>query len=395
LASVVLLAGCASGGPEPGRDPAPADPPAAVRVGGRDLALEGPLVHGNLALFVLRGPGGDGREWITLDQGLAAGTVLVAEKGAAQGRDEAEVNELTLENRSDRWLFLQAGDVVKGGKQDRVVGRDVALAPNSPPQGLDAFCVEHGRWVAGREGRWDGDVEIAQAANLQPSGGAGFALPSHSFSSNTALVNGPALRRAIQVAGSQQEVWREVASVERGASISQSGTVAFQVREGGGSAGMDNGGVGLSSTGTYNALLSVEKIVKAREDAVKALLDEVLRRPDAVGIVAAVDGEILGADCYDSPGILRAMARKIVESWAVDAVLPGEKGRPAAPTVSAPPTAEAVRAFLEDAGGAGRVEERPGHLRRVLREGKGAHVLEYRAAAGEEAEPLHVNWIRK
>ena len=38
--------------------------------------------------------------------------------------------------------------MIEGGKQDRTIAIDVAIAPGSAPQPITAFCVEHGRWTA-------------------------------------------------------------------------------------------------------------------------------------------------------------------------------------------------------------------------------------------------------
>jgi len=43
-----------------------------------------------------------------------------------------DVNELLIENTGDIDLFIQAGDIVKGGKQDRTIGTDFVV----PPRGL-------------------------------------------------------------------------------------------------------------------------------------------------------------------------------------------------------------------------------------------------------------------
>src|SRR4029453_11104779 len=155
-------------------------PVAAVATG---FTLEGPYTHANLAVYVVRGAASDTRKYITLDEGLAAGTVAVREKTRA-GQDRAEVNRLEIENQSDRWLFLQAGDIVKGGKQDRTITTDLALAPRSGPRPLEAFCVEHGRWTPSADGL--------------------------AFRNNPGIVSGARLKMAIQSEKSQPRVWQEV-----------------------------------------------------------------------------------------------------------------------------------------------------------------------------------------
>src|SRR5262249_54036203 len=68
-------------------------------------------------------------QFIPLDQGLQSGTVTVTEVGAngrtqslkpsPQSEGEAEVNRVSVTNRSGKLLVLIAGEILTGGKQDR------------------------------------------------------------------------------------------------------------------------------------------------------------------------------------------------------------------------------------------------------------------------------------
>jgi hypothetical protein len=42
---------------------------------------------------------------------------------------------------------LLAGEIVTGGKQDRIIGKDRLVPAESDPVDLSVFCVEPGRWV--------------------------------------------------------------------------------------------------------------------------------------------------------------------------------------------------------------------------------------------------------
>lgn len=59
----------------------------------------------------------------------------------------SQVSQLVLVNRGKRPLLLLAGEVVSGGKQDRIIGKDRIVPIGSAPLPLDVFCVEHGRWT--------------------------------------------------------------------------------------------------------------------------------------------------------------------------------------------------------------------------------------------------------
>src|ERR1700674_2748180 len=129
-------------------------------------SLLSPIRSGNLTVFpVVASKSYDTVEFLTLDEGLRSGDVVVTEAGQARGlirhrpRDpaimhpvrDAEVNRLVLVNNSKRPLLLLAGEIVTGGKQDRVIGKDRIVPPESDPVDLSVFCVEPGRWVATSE----------------------------------------------------------------------------------------------------------------------------------------------------------------------------------------------------------------------------------------------------
>src|ERR1700719_5355142 len=94
-----------------------------------------PIGHGNLTVFPVVAPTSYATgEFLTLDEGLRSGEVVVTEYGnvrgllrrhptpAVQRESGAEVNRLVLVNNSKRPLLLLAGESVTGGKQDRAIG---------------------------------------------------------------------------------------------------------------------------------------------------------------------------------------------------------------------------------------------------------------------------------
>src|SRR6266852_6336076 len=126
-----------------------------------DWRILDPVTYENIAIFpVVSGSGQDTSAFLTLEEGLASGEVIVSERGAAgmvRNRGDvrtipdyntsASVNQLVLINRSKRPLLLLAGELVSGGKQDRIIGKDRIVPVGAEPLPLDVFCVEHGRWT--------------------------------------------------------------------------------------------------------------------------------------------------------------------------------------------------------------------------------------------------------
>jgi hypothetical protein len=171
------------------------------------LHVLAPITHGNLTIFpIVGGVDYDTSRLLTLDEGVRAGTVIVTEQGSVQGLlrrgqpvnrgSGAAVNQLVLINNSDRPLLLLAGEIVAGGHQDRVIGADRLVLPNSDPIDLSVFCVEPGRWV----GR------------------------SEQFNSMKSQMAQPSVRVPAMAAKDQHQVWNQVAEARK-AVIASSQTV--------------------------------------------------------------------------------------------------------------------------------------------------------------------------
>jgi hypothetical protein len=141
--------------------------------------LSGPFSHDNLTVFLIHGADQvKGETILTLDEALAQKKVVVHET--------KNVNRLSVENVSaTEEVFIQAGDIVKGGQQDRTIARDMLLRPKSGRVPVGAFCVEQGRWSR-RPG---------ESVNQ-------FDSSKHYLATN-------ALRLACRKAGSQGEVWKK------------------------------------------------------------------------------------------------------------------------------------------------------------------------------------------
>jgi hypothetical protein len=326
------------------------------RKGAPGLRVQGPFENRNLAIYAVRGEQTDNRRYVTLDEALRAGSVVLRERGAGSGQDRAEVNELEIENKSGEWLFLQAGDVIAGGKQDRTIAIDVAIAPGSAAQPISAFCVEHGRWTA--------------------KSGSGMA-----FSSNTAIAGSGEMKKKIQGEKSQSGVWAEVAAGSAKAS-------AFVKADPSHTAG------GLSATGTFNAIVENREIHAQRADYVNALLPRLEQFRDATGLVVAINGEITAADIYGSSALFHQLARKLVESYALEALLARNETKAPAK----PPAKEAALAFLTGVSVAsGKNEEVAPAIHRTTRETPKVVLYEYTEAdqTSGAARLLHKNFVKK
>ena len=275
-----------------------------------------PIRHGNLTLFpVVAAKTYPTSEFLTLDEGLRSGEVIVAEAGSVQGlvrrhgttplvHDGAQVNRLVLVNNSKRPLLLLAGEIVSGGKQDRVIGKDRIVPPESDPIDLSVFCVEHGRWVATSE-----HFGASEAMYGSAVGGAKANAPAP-----MAIMVQPSVRSKVMADKSQPGVWDEV-SKQREALVARVAPVTPSAAAGIG---------GVTSYAKVNENEEVRKYVdsvaKPLEQSYQSLIHQ-LRDRNAVGVVVAVNGRIIWADIFASTDLLSKYWPKLVRSYASEAVV--------------------------------------------------------------------------
>ena len=143
----------------------PKDGQKEGRIGSNQWRVAEPVRYENLSVFpIVSRQSADTASFATLDESLSSGQVIISEGGTdamRRSRDGhpvaipdqrgASVNQLVLVNRGSKPLLLLAGELVSGGKQDRIIGKDRIVPPGAAPLPLDVFCVEAGRWSAGAQ----------------------------------------------------------------------------------------------------------------------------------------------------------------------------------------------------------------------------------------------------
>lgn len=101
----------------------------------------------NLKIIPIRFKGpGDGRirpDIVSLNKALQQGIAVVSERGTAATEN---VHWLRINNNSDKAIFVGSGEVILGGRQDRMVTKDTVLMPTGRDQYVPVMCVEEGRW---------------------------------------------------------------------------------------------------------------------------------------------------------------------------------------------------------------------------------------------------------
>lgn len=270
-----------------------------VAPAGQDWRLGAPVSFKNLTVFpVLSNESTAGVELITLDEGLRSGKVKITEMGAdgrahtidrRQMGDSAEVNRLALTNNSGKPLVLIAGEMILGGKQDRIVGHDCIFESTNTPVPLDVFCVEHGRW--------SGDAAFGQSRGSANGGGLGEGSGAGSGAQVQRAIAPMALpnvREKAQAKKSQGDVWGAVAETV---------TVTSSA----------------SSTGDLNSVYENKRVGKQLEDYEREFKGK-LSENNVVGVVAAIGGKIVSADVFANRSLFLIYWPKMLKSYALEAV---------------------------------------------------------------------------
>src|SRR5690349_21540939 len=319
----------------------PASPPVPHPKPEGDWRILDPVTYENISVFpVVASYGQDTSAFLTLEEGLATGEVVVRERGSEEmvrGRDGrpvyipqptgASVNQLVLVNRSKRPLLLLAGELVSGGKQDRVIGKDRIVPVGAPPLPLDVFCVEHGRWTG-----------------------------SSQFAAALTIVH-PSVREKAAVDQKQTEVWDAVRSGSKAKAPAAAVAAPPQIS----AERLETAIAGNARTEAYEKIYQSSAVGVSIDDFVNevqrrfANATSGLKGERVVGVVVAYGGEIAWSDIFASGDLFDHYWHKLLRSYAVEAL--------ARPTVRTVASREGASEFLRRLNGRETTETEPGVYR--------------------------------
>lgn len=321
-----------------------------------------PVVHANLAIYFVHGASAPGPVPLTLEEALA--------NGSAQVRETGNVNELEVENAGDTEVFIQSGDIVKGGQQDRVLTVSLIVPPHSGPLPIASFCVEQGRWSA--RGREDAR-RFATAAAAVPSREAKIAMKAPPAAPPAPPSARPVVGYLMSSDTSQRqrEVWSDVAKIQDKLARAIHAPVAMP-----------------ESRSSLQLSLENEKLKDVQAQYVKALQPAGEADGDIIGYVFAVNGKLNSADLYPSNGLFRKMWPKLVAANAIEAI--GDQGGAA----DALPSTADVLAFLKAAED-GKASERPLGPDQKLKTREAERALFFETSRLPAAPSAPATWVHR
>jgi hypothetical protein len=233
--------------------------------------LSGPYTHKNLTVFLIHGKDQTTKTFLTLQEALAQKKVKVYET--------KDVNELAIRNLSNQDIYVQSGDIVRGGDQDRMISMDFIVPPHSGRMPIAAFCVESGRW--NKRGNEESAV----------------------FSSSDNVVATKELKLAAKIDNSQDAVWQNVSLAQEKLSRNVGGNVSSPVSSSSLELSIENSKVKETSAAYINSLSGILR-----------------SKPDVIGYVFAINGKVNSADVYASRALFAKLWPKLLKASSVEAI---------------------------------------------------------------------------
>ncbi len=243
-------------------NPANAEPKFPSPASG--LIFEDPVEYHNITLVPVRTTeNGPFQAYTLLEAGLRTKTLAVRElKGNSS---QAQVSEIEVRNTGKNPVFLLGGEMILGGKQDRILQSDVIIRPNKRWTKVKVFCVEQGRWQ-GRDMKFKGGNSMAHAE----------------------------LRKAA-MSGKQSEVWQEVARKNETHGTS-------------------------NETQTYRRTIQNKKIRKKIAKFRKDLMRKLPKDLKLAGFLFAINGKLRVADVMGNPLLMKDLQEKLLSAYILEAL---------------------------------------------------------------------------
>ena len=222
--------------------------------------------HRNLAIFPLLSSYAVGLDYITLDEALTEGVIEIME------RDEAgSVPELQVVNKSPCMILILDGEELVGAKQNRIVNTSILIQGKSKTL-IPVSCVEQGRWAY--ESRAFGSEDRLMAAQLR-------AKKSEQVHRS--------IRSSDGFRSDQSAIWEEISS--RAARMEAD-----------------------------SPTMAMAEIYKKKRSLLADYIEHFRLVEMQIGAVFMINGKVVGLDTFGRAETFGKIFRKMIESYALDAI---------------------------------------------------------------------------
>jgi hypothetical protein len=211
-------------------------------------------------------------KYMSLQEALAKKKVKITEKS-----NGSEVNTLTIENISGDTIIVIPGQVIKGGKQDRIINQDMVLKPKSGKKDLSVFCVESGRW--------------------EPRSGS---RTGSSYAFNEGYSYGSMdLRKTVEKTKTQGKVWEKVEEINKKNATE-------------------------TDTKTYTAITNSQDFTKKQNAYLQFFKDKFNAQADIIGVIVVSGDKVVGCDMFATNEIFRQNYVSLLHSYIAEAIINGK-----------------------------------------------------------------------
>lgn len=227
----------------------------------KSLEIGTPFNYRNLSIVPIYAKSSkDKTDYVTLDEAVKNGYITISEL------DGGRVPQVRLNNNSDRYIVLVAGEILTGCRQDRLVGRDALIGPKSKDIILPVYCSEQGRWTS-----------------------------KSAYFTSEATQATPALRSQIYSQDSQHGIWQGIAKA----------AAKLEVH---------------SATGALQGVYEDKAVKREIESYVEKLEDFPRLEEDAVGVVVGLGDKVIGIDIFANPRVFNSLWPKLLKSYVALAI---------------------------------------------------------------------------
>lgn len=226
-----------------------------------------PIAHENLTIvpvYPAEPLPDDLDDYLTFSEASDSGLIKVTELNGSTS--DAQVSAVHVTSKADKPIILLAGEVILGGKQDRIISTNTIVEPGTKKLRVSVFCVEEGRWD-GRQAGFQASKKVAHRK----------------------------LRKAAIFEENQQKVWDEVAEQNEKSKVAP-------------------------GTGTYRATLEKGELARRVETMTRAVLPRLAADARAIGVVVAIDAKIRSVDAFANPRLFAKVREQLVKSYVLAAV---------------------------------------------------------------------------
>lgn len=243
------------------------------------FALSKPYTYRNLEIFLIHSESVQkSRTFTSLQTALDKGIIMVYESEI--------INSLYIDNASDQPIFINSGEILKGGKQDRAVQKDVIVPPHANHYAVSCFCVEERRW----------SQRFADESTRQ-------------FKSSTKMIGGSKLKISMVVNNSQFGLWSNISEYQN--SVNSNLMKFFDIKN-----------ADVTRNASYSSLeltLDNPALNKVRDD-IKMHLGEFSDLSKANGMAVVINGQLVSLDLYNSNDLFIKLFDKLLESAIYEAI---------------------------------------------------------------------------